>query len=144
MNYKRKTISKVLGCLLALTLLLGLPPGAALADSTDTAADYVSTATLSFSDSGITETVAGSGYSVSGTTLSISAAGVYAVTGSCSEGNIVVKKATTGVVLILQDLTLSCSTTAATRDTLPRGRFTDSIPTCWIRRMSGSSFASSY
>ena len=112
MTYKRKTISKVLGCLLALTLLLGLPPGAALADSTDTAADYVSTATLSFSDSGITETVAGSGYSVSGTTLSISAAGVYAVTGSCSEGNLVVKKATTGVVLILQDLTLSCSTTA--------------------------------
>ena len=69
--------------------------------------------TLTFSDSGIASSSGmATGYSISGTTLTISAAGEYTVTGSCSEGNIVVKKGTTGVKLTLQDLTLACSTTA--------------------------------
>ena len=49
-------------------------------------------ATLTFSDSGISETVSGSGYKISGTTLTISSEGTYRVTGSCSEGNIEIKK----------------------------------------------------
>ncbi len=45
--------------------------------------------------------------------VKIDTAGTYIITGSCSDGNIVVKKGTTGVVLILQDLDLT-STTGAT------------------------------
>ena len=45
--------------------------------------------------------------------VKISASGTYVVTGSCSDGNITVKKGTTGVVLILKDLDLT-STTGAT------------------------------
>lgn len=71
------------------------------------------TLTLTFSDSGIVSSSStATGYTISGTTLTISAAGEYVVTGACSEGNIVVKKGTTGVKLTLQDLTLACSTTA--------------------------------
>ena len=43
----------------------------------------------------------------------IDEAGTYIVTGTCSDGNITVKKGTTGVVLILSDLDLT-STTGAT------------------------------
>ncbi|MCR4694440.1 MAG: carbohydrate-binding domain-containing protein [Pseudobutyrivibrio sp.] len=46
-------------------------------------------------------------------TVKIDTAGTYIVTGSCSDGNIVVKKNTTGVVLVLKDLNLT-STTGAT------------------------------
>ncbi len=45
--------------------------------------------------------------------IKIEEAGTYIVTGSCSDGNITVKKGTTGVVLILRDLDLT-STTGAT------------------------------
>ncbi|MBE5858545.1 MAG: carbohydrate-binding domain-containing protein [Butyrivibrio sp.] len=44
--------------------------------------------------------------------VKIDSAGVYIVTGSCSDGNIIVKKGTTGVTLILNDLTLASSTSA--------------------------------
>ncbi len=44
--------------------------------------------------------------------IKIDSAGVYIVTGSCSDGNIIVKKGTTGVTLILKDLTLASSTSA--------------------------------
>lgn len=44
--------------------------------------------------------------------VKIDTAGTYIVTGSCSEGNIVVKKNTTGVVLILKDLSLTSSSGA--------------------------------
>ncbi|MBR1860635.1 MAG: carbohydrate-binding domain-containing protein [Lachnospiraceae bacterium] len=45
--------------------------------------------------------------------IKIDSAGTYIVTGTCSNGNITVKKGTTGVVLILKDLDLT-STTGAT------------------------------
>lgn len=95
---------RFLAMLLTLVMVFGLLPTISFADE--------SGATLTFTDSGITETVAGTGYSISGTTLSITAAGTYTVTGSCAEGCIVVKKGVTGVTLILKDLSLSCSTTA--------------------------------
>lgn len=72
-----------------------------------------STNTFTFTDSGITASnTNGSGYKIEGTALTISEAGTYTITGSCSEGSIKVKKETTGVTLILKDLNLTCSTTA--------------------------------
>ena len=45
--------------------------------------------------------------------VKISEAGTYIVTGSCSNGNLSVKKGTTGVVLILKDLDLTSTVGAA-------------------------------
>ena len=69
-------------------------------------------AELTFSDSAITETSAGSGYTIDGTTLTVTTAGTYRIGGSCSEGAIIVSKGLSNVTLILDDLTLSSSTTA--------------------------------
>ncbi len=44
--------------------------------------------------------------------VEISSAGIYVITGNCSDGNITVKKGTTGVVLILKDLDLTSKTGA--------------------------------
>ena len=102
---KRKSVpSRGLALILMMVMLmLPLPAGVYAADSTTT---------LTFSDSSITETVSGSGYAIDGTTLTISAAGVYKITGSCSEGSIVVKGSLSDVVLVLDDLTLKASSTA--------------------------------
>lgn len=69
-------------------------------------------AVLTFSDGGITETQAGIGYSISGTTLTVTAAGTYRICGSCSEGSIVISKGLTDVTLILDNLSLASSSTA--------------------------------
>ena len=99
-------LKKFIGILLSAVMLLSMfPLATASAYSKEQAA-------LTFSDSGIAETSAGSGYSISGTTLTITAAGTYRVTGSCSEGNIVVGKGLKDVTLIFDNLTLSSSTTA--------------------------------
>jgi hypothetical protein len=52
------------------------------------------------------------GYKIEGTSLTINEAGTYVITGSCPQGSIKVKKETTGVILVLKDLTLSCSDSA--------------------------------
>ena len=67
---------------------------------------------LEFTNTKIKETMSGSGYKISGTDLSISAPGVYRLTGSSVEGSITVKKATTGVTIILDNLDLTSSKTA--------------------------------
>ncbi len=67
---------------------------------------------LTFGESSITETVSGEGYSIDGTVLTISADGTYKITGSCTNGNIEVKKQLTDVTLILDDLTLTSVTGA--------------------------------
>ena len=69
-------------------------------------------AVLTFSDSGITETSAGSGYTIDGTTLTITTAGTYRISGSCSEGAVIVGKRLSSVTLVLDNLTLASSTTA--------------------------------
>lgn len=69
-------------------------------------------AVLTFSDSGITETSAGSGYTIDGTTLTITTAGTYRISGSCSEGTVIVGKGLSNVTLVLDNLTLASSTTA--------------------------------
>lgn len=69
--------------------------------------------TFTFTNSGISASNgAGSGYKISGTDLTINSAGTYVVSGKCVEGSITVKKGTTGVVLVLDTLTLTSSSTA--------------------------------
>lgn len=69
--------------------------------------------TFVFSDSGISASNdSGTGYKISGTDLTINASGTYVVSGKCVEGSITVKKGTTDVVLILDTLTLTSSSTA--------------------------------
>ena len=66
-----------------------------------------------FADDGISVTEgAYTGYKVKGTALSITDAGTYIVSGSCSNGSIVIKKNVTGVTLVLDGLTLTASATA--------------------------------
>ena len=65
----------------------------------DLTADYANATTITMSSSN--------------NSVKISSSGTYIITGTCSNGNIAVKKGTTGVVLILKDLDLT-STTGAT------------------------------
>ncbi|MCR4720997.1 MAG: carbohydrate-binding domain-containing protein [Lachnospiraceae bacterium] len=65
----------------------------------DLTADYANATTYVISDSNAQ--------------IKISESGTYIITGTCSDGNITVKKGTTGVVLVLKDLDLT-STTGAT------------------------------
>lgn len=84
--------------------------GAAKTDSAsaDSAKDGVS---ISFSNDGITA-ADDSGLSIDGTSLTITASGTYLLSGSCEDGSVKVQKGTTGVVLVLDGLTLSSQTTA--------------------------------
>lgn len=84
--------------------------GAAKTDSAsaDSAKDGVS---ISFSNDGITAADS-PGLSIDGTSLTITAAGTYLLSGSCEDGSVKVQKGTNGVVLVLDGLTLSSQTTA--------------------------------
>ena len=74
----------------------------------DSAKDGVS---ISFSNDGITA-ADDSGLSIDGTSLTITASGTYLLSGICEDGSVKVQKGTTGVVLVLDGLTLSSQTTA--------------------------------
>lgn len=76
--------------------------------SSDSAEDGIS---IRFSNDGITA-ADDSGLSIDGTSLTITAAGTYLLSGSCEDGSVKVQKGTTGVVLVLDGLTLSSQTTA--------------------------------
>lgn len=84
--------------------------GAAKTDSAsaDSTKDGVS---ISFSNDDITAADS-PGLSIDGTSLTITAAGTYLLSGSCEDGSVKVQKGTTGVVLVLDGLTLSSQTTA--------------------------------
>ena len=106
---------KILSILLALALVLTFTVSAAAAtvDAASSAgATAEQSAVLTFTNSGITETSAGSGYTIDGTTLTITTAGTYRIGGSCSEGSVVVSKGLSNVTLILDNLTLASSSTA--------------------------------
>ena len=107
---------KILSLILVFALISTFAISTASAASVDTE-DTVSavaeqSAVLTFSNSSITETSAGSGYTIDGTTLTITTAGTYRITGSCTEGSVVVSKGLSNVTLILDNLSLSSSTTA--------------------------------
>ena len=74
---------------------------------------------FTFSDSGIEAVLTNLGdestsekYEIDGTGLVIKKAGVYVLAGSCTDGSVKVKKGTTGVVLVLNGLTLTSADTA--------------------------------
>lgn len=82
------------------------------ASASGTAADSTKDGvSISFSNDGITA-ADDSGLSIDGTSLTITAAGTYLLSGSCEDGSVKVQKGTTGVVLVLDGLTLSSQTTA--------------------------------
>ncbi|MBR6051155.1 MAG: carbohydrate-binding domain-containing protein, partial [Clostridia bacterium] len=107
-------IKKTAAAMLALLLALMSLSGAVTAENAfqeDSAAS--STNTFTFSNSGITASVEDEeSYSIDGTTLKIKASGTYTLTGSCSNGRITVKKGTTGVTLVLNDLDLKSADSA--------------------------------
>ena len=93
--------------MLVMAMLIGLLSVSAAA------AEPASDMTFTFTEDGVTVSEgSGSGYKISGTSLTINESGVYTVTGAASEGSITVKKGTENVTLILKNLTLSSSTTA--------------------------------
>ena len=74
MTAKRKTLqAKLIAWAAAIALLIGLLPACAGADSVTVTADNAFT----FSNSGITTALSGAGYEISGTDLTITAAGTY-------------------------------------------------------------------
>lgn len=107
-------IKKTAAAMLALLLALMSLSGAVTAENAfqeDSAAS--STNTFTFSNSGITASFEDEeSYSIDGTTLKIKASGTYTMTGSCSNGRITVKKGTTGVTLVLNDLDLKSADSA--------------------------------
>ena len=77
------------------------------------AADYSGATAFAFSDDGIAVTEGGAtGYKISGTALTINAAGTYVLSGACADGSVKVKKGTTGVTLVLNGLELTSAATA--------------------------------
>lgn len=107
----RKILSVILS--LALVLSFTVTASAAAVETESSAGETVEqSAVLTFSNSAIAETSAGSGYTIDGTTLTITTAGTYRIGGSCSEGAIIVSKGLSNVTLILDNLTLSSSATA--------------------------------
>ena len=99
---------KIMSALLSQMMILSAVPFAA--QTTAFAAN--TNPTLTFSDTAVTETVSGIGYTIDGTTLTISAAGVYKIKGKCSEGSIVVSKSLDNVTLIFDSLSLTSAQTA--------------------------------
>ena len=81
------------------------------AESTDYSLEGATAFT--FTDSGITAAEGDyDGYKIEGTALTINAAGTYVVSGSCADGSIQIKSGTEDVVLVLNGLDLTSTTTA--------------------------------
>lgn len=103
----------LVAALLALLLPLGACASTGSGGTAETAYTLDGATCFTFSDDGIAaEEGSYSGYKVDGTALTINGAGVYAVSGSCADGSITIKKGTTGVTLVLNGLTLTSSDTA--------------------------------
>ena len=99
-------MKQALSLLLTLALLLCFVPVAS-------AADYSGATAFAFSDDGIAVTEGeATDYKISGTALTINAAGTYVLSGACADGSVKVKKGTTGVTLVLNGLELTSAATA--------------------------------
>ena len=106
-----RLLKKLLAVVTVLVMLLTMTGLAVTASAAEY--DTANATSFVFSDGGITVTEgAYTGYKVKNTSLTINAAGTYVVSGSCTNGTIVVKKNVTGVTLVLDGLTLSASATA--------------------------------
>lgn len=95
--------------ILALALALSLLSGCAADQKENTAA--VSGTEIQFSNGKITAASAG-GVEIDGTALTITDAGTYVLSGSCTDGSVTVEKGVDGVTLVLNGLTLTSETTA--------------------------------
>ena len=102
--------------LLSTLVLTGMPVNVLTSYAADTDVSALvqeASATFTFADSGVSaSSTSEDAYKIEGNDLTIKESGVYIITGSCSNGSVTVKKGTTGVTLILQDLSLACSTGA--------------------------------
>ena len=95
--------------ILALALALSLLAGCAADQKENTAA--VSGTEIQFSNGKITAASA-DGVEIDGTALTITDAGTYVLSGSCTDGSVMVEKGVDGVTLVLNGLTLTSETTA--------------------------------
>ena len=95
--------------ILALALTLSLLSGCAADPKENTA--NVSGTEIQFSDGKIAASSTG-GVTIDGTALTITAPGIYVLSGSCADGSVTVEKGTDGVTLILNGLTLTSETSA--------------------------------
>ena len=92
----------------------GMQNGTAVQSSTDTAGEIVTGITENSAMALEADYANATTYDVSeNSTVKISSAGTYIVTGTSSDGSVTVTKSTTGVVLVLEDLDLA-STSSAT------------------------------
>lgn len=112
---KQKTIFTGTAVAVIISLLLALVPLMST-DSKAYATDEYSAKGATgfvFTDSGITVTEGDyDRYKTEGTALTINKAGTYIVSGKCSNGSIKIKKGTTGVILVMNGLSLTSSDTA--------------------------------
>ena len=105
-------MKKLLPFLCASALALSLTACAGTINNST--ADAASDVTFTFTDSSVIAAgETNTGYEIDGTVLTITDSGTYTVSGSCADGSIKVKKGTTGVTLVLSDLTLTSEDTAA-------------------------------
>lgn len=115
---------KILGCTAALALSVslvgcaaeGTPVLTAAATAETTAAAVQAAAvsdgvTIRFTNTGVTASEAGN-LEIDGTSVSITGAGTYILSGSCGSGSVKVKKGVTGVTLVLNGLDLTAQDTA--------------------------------
>ena len=106
-----KKFPRILSMTLVLVLMVCTFPAEVF--SVAASESYESSVTITFAESSVTASdSSASGFEIEGTQLTITDAGVYTVTGKSSNGSIVVKKGVTDVVLVLDDLSLSCDYSA--------------------------------
>ena len=102
-----KTMTKRISLLLIAALLLS-----AFTFGVDAADVPQSQATFTFTEQAITGEGAVVSNEINGTTLTIKQAGAYTLTGSCSEGNIIIAKGVVGVTLFLDNFKLESAKAA--------------------------------
>ena len=102
---RKKKVILVLSIWMTMLLIISGFPATGLANDGGSMPEV----SFTFEQGQILASDPGDGYKIKGTTLTIKKPGIYRVTGNCPEGSIAIDKNTTDVILILEDLDLSCS-----------------------------------
>lgn len=106
---KNKIFTKLLSLMISVLLVFTVIPLAFASSEYD---ESMATKFV-FSDDGIAvDKGSYTDYKIDGTALSIKGGGTYTVSGECANGSITVKKGVTGVILVLDGITLTSSDTA--------------------------------
>lgn len=98
-------IRKIVSMLLVMLMVVSYTPLQGVAYAKEQA-------TLTFGETGIEETVSGTGYTITGLAVVITDSGTYRITGSANGGQIEVAKGVSDVTLILDNLQISNADTA--------------------------------